>query len=99
MIPVTRAVTLGTRAAPSTAESTRRAADAALLDVVWRNGRIDMMLSPLWAHVVGVDSSPTARLMHRMDLDLVRCNQQALMSRASCRRRLGTVRADDEPVH
>ena len=27
--------------------------------------------------------SPTARLAHRMELDLARCHQQALMSRAA----------------
>jgi hypothetical protein len=80
---------------------------------VWRNGRIDMLLSPLWAHVVGVDMSPTARLLHRMELDLVRWNQQALMRRAASlpvrverlvpgrfagQRQRRTVRADEEPV-
>lgn len=37
------------------------------------------MLSPLWAHLVGVDMSPAARLMFRMDLDHARLLQQALM--------------------
>jgi hypothetical protein len=58
-------------------------ADRVLLDVVWRHGRISMLFSPRWAHVVGVDMSPTARLVRRMELDLVRCHQQALMRRAA----------------
>ena len=54
-----------------------------MLDVVWCNGRVGMMLSPLWAHVVGVDMSPVARLIRRMELDLARCHQLALMRRAA----------------
>ncbi len=83
MIPCTRAANSVARQAPSTAGFTSRTEDMAMVEIVWRNGRIDMLLSPFWAHVVGVDMSPTARLVHRMELDLVRCRQLALMGRAA----------------
>ena len=114
MITFTRAATLGARTVPSTADPARRTGDSAWRDLVWRHGRIDMLLAPLWAHVVGVDMSPAARLMHRMELELARCHQLVLMRRAAIlpdgverfvpgrftRQRNGRiVRADEAPVH
>lgn len=114
MNPCTRAATFGTGKAPRGAESAWRSGDQMFVDVVWRHGRIDLMLSPLWVHIVGVDMLPAARLMRRMELDLARWHQQALMGRAAslpgrverlapgraaCRRHGHTVRADEEPMH
>jgi len=88
-------------------------AERALRDLVWRNGRIFMMFSPLWAHVVGVDMSPAARQMLRMELNLARCHQLALMRRAAplpsrvesfargrvtCAAHLRAARTGEEPV-
>ena len=113
MITFIRAAGAGTAGVLSTAEPACGTGDRTLLDVVWRNGRIPLMLSPWWAHVIGVDMSPTARLILRMELDLARCHQQALMRRAAslpdpvgrwtrdgftCAARPRAVPSDREPV-
>ena len=101
------------REARSAGDRSCDGAERALRDLVWRNGRIFMMFSPLWAHVVGVDMSPAARLIHRTELELARCHQLALMRRAAslpsrierftpgrftCVRHGRTARRDEEPV-